>query len=111
MNFDWAKQFNGAVTICDREGIIVYMNDRSVAQFQKYGGEKLIGQNLMNCHSPASRVKLAEMLKKPTENTYLTEKNGIRKIIIQTPWIENDEFKGIVEIGYELPADLPLHQR
>ena len=26
VDVDWAEEFNGAVTVCDREGIIVYMN-------------------------------------------------------------------------------------
>ena len=30
---DWAEEFNGAVTVCDKEGIIVYMNQYSIHQY------------------------------------------------------------------------------
>lgn len=46
VNIDWADGFNGAITVCNREGIIVYMNDYSIKQFKKYGGKKLLGTNL-----------------------------------------------------------------
>ncbi len=42
---DWSEEFNGAVTVCDREGIIIYMNQYSAHQFQKYGGKELLGTN------------------------------------------------------------------
>jgi hypothetical protein len=43
----------------------------------------------------------------PVENIYTTEKNGVKKIIIQKPWIQEDEFCGVVEISFELPLELP----
>ena len=107
MELNWMDEFKGAITICNLDGIIVYMNKASIVQFEKYGGKKLIGSSLVDCHPEPSKSKLVEMLKQPTENTYTTEKNGIKKIIIQTPWMENHEFKGIVEISFELPNPTP----
>ena len=26
---DWAKEMNCAVTVCDKEGVIIYMNDKA----------------------------------------------------------------------------------
>jgi hypothetical protein len=30
---DWIKVFNGAITVCDREGIILSMNEKSCKTF------------------------------------------------------------------------------
>lgn len=109
MDINWADGFNGAITVCDRKGIVVYMNDFSKQQFVKYGGDNLIGESLIDCHPEPSRTKLLEMLKKPIENSYTTEKNGIKKMIHQSPWMENSEFKGIVEISFEIPNPTPNH--
>ena len=27
---DWVKEYPGAVTVCDRQGIILYMNDKAI---------------------------------------------------------------------------------
>jgi len=108
---NWYDQLNASITVCDRKGIVVYMNKRAIAQFQKSGGEKLIGQSLVDCHPEPARTKLLEMLLDPMENIYTTEKNGVKKIIIQKPWIQDDEFCGVVEISFELPLDLVNHIR
>ena len=107
VNVEWAEEFNGAITVCDTEGIIVYMNQYSIKQFVKYGGEKLIGTNLIDCHPEPSKTKLKQMLKQPSENMYTTEKNGVKKIILQTPWMRDDKFCGIVELSFQLNADMP----
>ena len=104
---DWAEEFNGAVTVCDGDGMIVYMNQYSIKQFEKYGGEALLGTNLLDCHPEPSRSKLRKMLDEPSENMYITRKNGIKKIIFQTPWRQNGFFKGIVEISFELLSGVP----
>lgn len=104
IDVNWLDEFNGAITVCDREGIIVYMNDCSIRQFQKYGGSNLLGTNLLDCHPEPSKTKLSEMLKKPVENTYTTEKNGVKKVITQRPWMQNGEFCGVVELSFELPV-------
>lgn len=106
-DIDWAEEFNGSVTVCDREGIIVYMNRASIAQFKNDNGEKLLGTNLIDCHPEPSRSKLIEMLQKPIDNMYTIEKRGVKKIIYQTPWKEKGEFKGVIEISFLLTPDMP----
>jgi len=103
----WSEEFEGAITICDREGIITYMNDGSKRVFMKYGGADLMGTNLLDCHPEPSRSKVAEMLKTPTTNTYTIEKGGIKKIIHQSPLYENGVFSGMIEMSFELPSSLP----
>ena len=48
-NYEWAKEMNCAVTVCDAEGIIIYQNDKAVETYKKHGN--LIGKNLYECHS------------------------------------------------------------
>ena len=99
---DWVKEFNGAVTVSDKQGIIIYMNDKSQ---QGYGGS-LVGQNSLDCHPEPARSKLAEMLKTQTPNTYTIEKNGIKKLIHQSPWYQNGRYMGFVELSIEIPLQM-----
>lgn len=104
---EWIKEFSGAVTICDQDGIIVEMNDRSIKTFEADGGEKLIGKNLLDCHPEPARSKLAGLLRTNERNVYTIEKNGIRKLIYQSPWFKNGTFCGLVELSLEIPAEMP----
>jgi len=107
----WSEEFEGAITICDREGIITYMNDASKKVFMKYGGADLLGTNLLDCHPEPSRSKLTEMLKTASTNTYTIEKAGVKKIIHQSPLYENGIFSGLIEMSFVLPYSLPHHIR
>lgn len=62
--YEWAKEMNCAVTVCDTKGIILYMNDKACQTFAKYGN--LIGKislpvtthshrrKYMKCYKPAA---------------------------------------------------------
>lgn len=104
---NWSDEFDGAITICNREGIITYMNENSQRQFQRHGGIDLIGTNLLDCHPEPARSKIAEMLKSPAKNTYTIEKGGIKKIIHQSPLYEKGVFSGLIEISFILSQPLP----
>lgn len=108
---NWTDGFLGAITVCDRDGIVVYMNDRSKMQFAKTEEGDLIGKSLLDCHPEPSRTMLKKMLAERISNSYTIEKRGIHKMIHQTPWMEDGEFKGVVEISYEIPMDLSHHVR
>lgn len=108
---NWTDEFLGAITVCDREGIVVYMNDRSKQQFAKSGEENLLGNSLIDCHPEPARTFLKKMLAEPISNSYTIEKRGIRKMIHQTPWMQDDEFKGVVEMSFEIPMELAQHKR
>ena len=43
-----------AVVICDLNHTIIYMNPAAIIRYAKRGGEKLIGQSLLNCHNEKS---------------------------------------------------------
>lgn len=104
---DWIEDFPAAITVCDREGIIVAMNAKSTAVFEKDGGRLLIGTNVTDCHPEPSRSKLLEMLKTGETNCYTIEKNGVKKLIYQCPWHEGGKFAGLVEISLEIPFEMP----
>lgn len=108
---EWLKNFSGAVTICDKEGIILYMNNKATQTFEKYGGESLLGTNLLDCHPEPSRTKLKSMLKTGLPNIYTIEKNGLKKLIHQTPWYDGDGYCGFVELSLEIPVELPNYFR
>jgi len=77
---------SGAVTVCDSEGKILYMNKKSQSTFAGDGGARLIGGNVLDCHPEPARSKLATMLKTKDRNCYTIEKNGVKKLIYQAPW-------------------------
>jgi DUF438 domain-containing protein len=87
------------------------MNDKSIETFQNDGGEKLIGKNVLDCHPEPSRTQLEEMLNTEKTNVYTIEKNGVKKLIYQTPFYENGEYKGFVEMSIEIPYELENFKR
>lgn len=48
------------IVICDLEHKILYMNPTAVRQYEKYGGERLVGRSLLDCHN----AKSCELIKK-----------------------------------------------
>lgn len=108
---DWIKGFAGAVTVCDTEGRILEMNDKSREVFAAHGGAALVGTNVLDCHPEPSRSKLAAMMRERRENVYTIKKNGRKKLIYQTPWYRDGAYAGFVELALEIPWDLPHFDR
>ena len=107
MNIDWQKEFNSAITVCDTNGIILYINDKSQKTFEKDGGEMLVGQSLFDCHPEKANEIIRDLLANQKTNAYTIEKKGVKKLIFQAPWYENGEFKGLVEISHVIPMEMP----
>jgi len=107
MELDWVDELGAAITLCDKDGIILYMNNRSEVTFEKRGGKNLIGKNLLDCHPEPARSKLDDLLHNPRVNVYTIEKNGIKKMIYQSPWYKNGYFAGLVEISLPIPETIP----
>jgi transcriptional regulator with PAS, ATPase and Fis domain len=95
-----------AITVCDTEGVILYMNDRSISTFHKYGGAEIIGTSLFLYHHGAAAVKLRELLDTATKNAYTIEKDNIRKMIYQSPWYKDGNFAGLIELSLEIPKEM-----
>ncbi len=107
MTNGWAKEFPAAITVCDAEGIILEMNDKSCESFADDGGRNLIGSNVLACHPEPARTALEHLLTSGSANVYTIEKQGKKKLIYQSPWYENGEYRGLVEISIPIPFDMP----
>jgi len=104
---NWTDEFPGAITVCDAQGIILYMNRKAGEVSKKYGGLKLVGQSVLDCHPEPARTKLLKMLKTRKSNVYTIEKKGRKKIIFQTPWYAKGRYQGFVELSLEIPFKMP----
>lgn len=98
---DLLDDITAAVTVCDAQGTIVYMNDRSAEVFASDGGRALLGSNIYDCHPEPARSTLKELMESGRTNVYTIEKNGRRKIIFQSPC-----HGGMAEISFELPEEM-----
>ncbi len=87
------------------------MNEKAIRNYEKDGGADLIGRKLMDCHGEGSRKKINEIMTTHQKNVYTIEKRGRKKIIYQSPWMEGDEFKGIIELSLEIPFEMPHYKR
>lgn len=54
----FADSDSAPVVICDIDHIIVYMNETAVSRYEKWGGAKLLGSSLLDCHNQASNEKI-----------------------------------------------------
>ena len=108
---DWAKEIGCAITVTNKEGEIIYMNNKSANTFEKWGGAELIGMSMFDCHSTSSQSVIHRLYDNAETNVYTIEKNGIKKLIYQTPWYTNGELSGLVELSLEIPIVIPHHIR
>ncbi len=104
---EWIKEFPGSVTVCDAKGIILEMNDKAAKTFEKDGGFALIGKNILDCHPEPARTKTERLLAEKEKNVYTIEKNGIKKLIFQSPWFKDGKYAGFVELSLEIPFEMP----
>ena len=108
---EWQEEFPGSILVCDRDGVILEMNAMARENTAKEGGAALIGTNALDCHPEPARSKLAKLLAEGGRNVYTIEKKGKRKLVYQSPWYENDELMGLVELSLEIPETMPHHVR
>jgi transcriptional regulator with PAS, ATPase and Fis domain len=107
----WIEEFPASISVCDANGIIIAMNAHVAKAFEKQGGNKLIGTNLMDCHPEPARTRLKKLMESRQTNTYTTERNGVKKLVHQAPWTQNGQYAGYVEIIIELPQTMPHFKR
>lgn len=104
----WVREFPAAITVCDETGIILEMNDKAAKSYEADGGFKLIGSNMLDCHPDPAREKTERLLAARAKNVYTIEKNGVKKLIFQSPWYkEGGSYAGFVELSLEIPFELP----
>ena len=105
----WADQVDCAITVCDSEARIIYMNERSRATFARHGD--IIGHDLMQYHPPRAQEMIRRMLAEGVSNAYTIDKAGQKKLIFQTPWRRDGKVAGLVELSIVLPPDMPHYVR
>ena len=103
---NWQDEFPGAVIVCDAKGIILYLNQKACKTYAKDGGAELVGKSVLDCHPESARKKLEALLKNQGKNTYTIEKNGIKKLIHQSPWYKEGKYQGMVEFSLEIPFEM-----
>lgn len=108
---NWYKEVPFSITVCDKEGVILEMNDKSAITFAKDGGRELIGKSLTGCHSPRDNRKIFDMISSESVNVYTIEKDGKKKLIYQCPWYRNGELGGLVELSLVIPFEIPHFMR
>lgn len=108
---DWVKEFPASVMVCDTEGVILMMNDHAIKAYARDGGKDLIGKNALDCHPEPARSLFKKLLETQQKHAYTIEKRGVNKVIYQSPWYENGEYRGMVELSLEVPAEMPHFNR
>jgi hypothetical protein len=111
MSFDWISSYPHCVTVCDTDGIIIAMNEASIRNFKKYGGKKLIGSSLFDCHPESANAVIRNQLATRQGNTYITESTDKKRLISQQPWFDGPDFGGLVETIIDLPMDITIKKR
>ncbi len=104
---EWFEQMPCAVTVCDKNYTILYMNHRAAEVNSKEGGKALVGKNLMDCHPPEAQEKLKKVMASGRPNVYTTERKGAKKLVYQCHWKRKGRLGGLVELSFELPSDMP----
>jgi DUF438 domain-containing protein len=106
MNDYFYKQ-EASITVCDENGIVVYQNEKSKNTFQD-----VMGKSLYDCHPPHAIEKIKAMLQDGKPNSYTISKNGIKKLIYQTPWRDAAGIvKGLIEYSMVIPENMPHYVR
>lgn len=105
--FPFLNEVPFAITVCDKNGIILEMNEKSAVTFVKDGGRDLIGKSLLDCHPEDARRQILDMIEKESTNVYTIEKKGVKKLIYQCPWYQGGELGGLVEFSLEIPFNMP----
>ncbi|HYA58350.1 MAG TPA: PAS domain-containing protein [Thermoplasmata archaeon] len=106
-DLQWFEELPCAVTVCDNDYTILYLNGRSAEVNAKDGGKALVGKNMMDCHPPEAQKKLASVMASGRPNVYTIERNGVKKMIYQSHWRRKGRVAGLVEITFELPEEIP----
>lgn len=99
-----------AVTICDKDGRIIEMNEQS-RRVNLKPGRTLIGRNVLDCHPEPARSLLQRMMDQEEKHVYTIEKGEKKKLIYQIPWYEDGKYAGFMELSMVIPHQMPHYIR
>ena len=106
VNTDWVEEFPAMISVCDADGIILAMNQKEADHYKDRGGKNLIGTNLFDCHKKRSVNIIKRIMQTQKVRLYTVEEKGKKELVIQSPWYQNGEFKGLVEIVVEVKDEV-----
>lgn len=106
----WTNEFDCAITVCDTDAKILYINDKASETFKKFG-DNLTGRNLRDFHGEKAMAMITNMIIENKCNHYTILKAGVKKIIHQKPWHENGKVMGMVELVFEIPMSMSHRDR
>lgn len=106
--FDYFENAAFAVTVCEKDGMVVYQNAKSA----KNDGNA-IGKNIFKCHKPKTNDHIRRMLTSGESNTYEYTQKGKRYFVKHTPWYKEQggEVAGLIEMIIDLPDSYPAFDR
>ncbi len=110
-NHSWQEEFPAAITVTNANGIIIEMNQKAADTFASSGGKNLIGKNILDCHPDTVQERIQQIAQNNKANIYTIKKGGKKKLIYQTPYLEDGKYAGLVEISFEIPDEIPHFNR
>ncbi len=78
---NWASDLNCGITVCNNDGVIVYMNEKAIEQ--KHGN--LIGNNVFDCLNLNSRRIICKLIASGGQHLYTIEKKVSKNLYIKVP--------------------------
>lgn len=100
-----------AITVTDKEGKIIYMNQASGDVNAGGDAKALLQRQVRDFHKKARSQEIIERLFQGEKNVYTIQKKGERKLIYQAPWYEGESVGGLVELSLVLPEHMPHYNR
>lgn len=89
------------IVICDLNHTVLYMNPSAEADYGKFGGAALLGRSVLDCHSPASKAKIQQILawfaEGPDHNVIFTSHSNSKNMDIYMVALRDE---GGTLIGY-----------
>ena len=104
---DWMEECPVSIIVGDPSGRIVYMNSVAADAYLHMGGKLLIGSSMFECHPEPALTKLKELMENRQSNVYTIEKNGIHKMVMQSPWYQDGTYAGYIELIFQIPGEIP----
>ncbi len=108
-NYYWTKEIDATLIVSDANGMVIEMNDKSARVFEK--DEKKVGTKLLDCHPAWAKPHVEKLMKERKPSCYTTEAKGQKSFVYHTPWYENGEYAGLVEMIIPIPNEMPHYNR
>ena len=105
----WADDTNCAITVCDADCRIIYMNEKSRQVNARFGNP--LGHNLMEYHGDRAKAIIRRLLDTGGVNCYTIQKGEVKKMIYQTAWRRDGKVAGLIEISMEIPQEMDHYVR